>query len=328
MVLLFTHKWDMSTKKIAEWLDYYDEDFFCLQKGVDFIEISSFSIQHVENCVLNISNKVSVPLKDIKSVFFRGGHIRPKRYVDNILTPVSFEEHLRSFLHAYSVAQIELISKFLSSRFTIGNNGMGRYNKINALMEASNVGLKVPDSIITVSKEELMYFRKKHGRIITKSLDNNFSYYDKTDKIIFNQYTHLFSDQDYESIPEKFAPTLFQEYAEKAYEIRIFILLDILYPVAILSQLQDNTVVDVRNYDSKKMNRYVPCTLPQEIKNKLIRLMANCNLNTGSVDMIKSPTGEYYFLEVNPIGQFGYVSDACNYNIEHKIAQKLMTAHG
>jgi hypothetical protein len=34
--------------------------------------------------------------------------------------------------------------------------------------------------------------------------------------------------------------------------------------------------------------------------------------------------GEYVFLEVNPIGQFGMVSAPCNYNLEKKIAQYLI----
>ena len=37
--------------------------------------------------------------------------------------------------------------------------------------------------------------------------------------------------------------------------------------------------------------------------------------------MIVTPTNEYVFLEVNPVGQFNFVSELCNYYIEKNIAE-------
>ena len=47
------------------------------------------------------------------------------------------------------------------------------------------------------------------------------------------------------------------------------------------------------------------------------------NYKTGSIDMLLDSAGNYYFLEINRIGQFGMVSIPCNYNIEKKIANTL-----
>ena len=48
-------------------------------------------------------------------------------------------------------------------------------------------------------------------------------------------------------------------------------------------------------------------------------------LNTGSIDMILTPEGDYYFLEVNPVGQFGMISHPCNFYLEEKVANFLTT---
>jgi hypothetical protein len=48
------------------------------------------------------------------------------------------------------------------------------------------------------------------------------------------------------------------------------------------------------------------------------------NLNTGSIDLICTKSGEYVFLEVNPVGQFSMVSFPCNYYLEEKIADLLI----
>ena len=52
--------------------------------------------------------------------------------------------------------------------------------------------------------------------------------------------------------------------------------------------------------------------------------MQKLDLETGSIDLIKSTNGEYYFLEINPNGQFGMTSYPCNYNLEEKVALKLI----
>ena len=52
--------------------------------------------------------------------------------------------------------------------------------------------------------------------------------------------------------------------------------------------------------------------------------MKHIGLNTGSIDMIKSVDGNYYFLEVNPSGQFGMTSFPCNYNLHEKVADYLI----
>ncbi|MNR06137.1 hypothetical protein D3C85_1222000 [compost metagenome] len=47
-------------------------------------------------------------------------------------------------------------------------------------------------------------------------------------------------------------------------------------------------------------------------------------LNCASFDVIySSDDAQYYFLDLNPVGQFGMVSTPCNYNLEKEIALAL-----
>jgi D-alanine-D-alanine ligase-like ATP-grasp enzyme len=48
--------------------------------------------------------------------------------------------------------------------------------------------------------------------------------------------------------------------------------------------------------------------------------MKELNLNSGSIDFIKTKSGQYVFLEVNPVGQFGMTSYPCRYGIEKEMA--------
>lgn len=198
---------------------------------------------------------------------------------------------------------------------------------MTALLDADSVGLTIPCSIVTTQKTDALRFYATHSNIITKSFDNIFSYRDNANKTTLNQYTYLLSRADLMALPETFPPTLFQEYIEKEYEIRVFVLLDEVYAIAVFSQQQSNTQIDMRNYNMDNMNRYVPVQLPVNITDSILKFMDKCGLNTGSIDLIRAKNGRYYFLEINPIGQFGYVSDACNYNLEYIIAKKLIAAY-
>ncbi len=56
---------------------------------------------------------------------------------------------------------------------------------------------------------------------------------------------------------------------------------------------------------------------------KINAFMQDVNLNSGSLDFIYTPEREFVFLEVNPVGQFDWLSTHCNYFIEKHIADEL-----
>ena len=51
--------------------------------------------------------------------------------------------------------------------------------------------------------------------------------------------------------------------------------------------------------------------------------MKKIGLNSGSIDMIVTPSNDFVFLEVNPVGMFWQVSYPCNFYIEREIAKFL-----
>lgn len=59
-------------------------------------------------------------------------------------------------------------------------------------------------------------------------------------------------------------------------------------------------------------------------RKKIRKLMNTLNLNTGSIDVLKGIDGKYYFLEVNPVGQYLSPSISCGYCVEKNIAEWLI----
>ena len=206
-------------------------------------------------------------------------------------------------------------------------NSLGSYrkeifqNKLTTLFLAQQMGLKIPPTLVTTQKNNLRAFVQENEECITKAISNMF----KIDKANSFQSigTQLVTKAMIDKLDDTFFPTLIQKKIEKVFELRIFYLKGLFYPMAIFSQTDEQTQLDYRNYNRTKPNRNIPFVLPNDIEVKLQNLMDKLDLNTGSIDMMVTPEGEYYFLEVNPTGQFGWVSEDCNYYLEEKIAHCL-----
>ena len=94
------------------------------------------------------------------------------------------------------------------------------------------------------------------------------------------------------------------------------------YTMAIFPRKEtlDFRTVDV---NSPECLRMVPYKLPSDMKIKIKKFMKEMNLESGSIDMIVDSEDQYYFLEVNPEGQFHFLNKICNYYIETDICNFL-----
>lgn len=97
-----------------------------------------------------------------------------------------------------------------------------------------------------------------------------------------------------------------------------------MYSMAIFSQLNAHSEVDWRKSQHEQNTRSVPFLLPKKYEKPIHRLMVKLGLKTGSLDFIVNKDGQLIFLEVNPVGQFGMVSELCNYSLYHKFASFII----
>ena len=118
-------------------------------------------------------------------------------------------------------------------------------------------------------------------------------------------------------------PSIVQKRIEKRYELRIFYLDEKLSTQAFFTNKIDNNDLDYRNYSNKNSFRTSNFKLPKYISKKILKLLTNLKIDSCSLDFIVNDKLEFYFLEINPIGQFGSISLQNNLNIEKKIAEYL-----
>ncbi|MDO8366311.1 MAG: grasp-with-spasm system ATP-grasp peptide maturase, partial [Saprospiraceae bacterium] len=197
----------------------------------------------------------------------------------------------------------------------IGTYELRGVNKLVVLDQARKLGIEIPDTFIVSEKKHL----ESHEKLITKCISEVFS--PITDDGKFITYTEAVNPTKRNTA---FFPSLFQTLVEKEADIRIFILQDKVYSMAIRSQEHAQTRIDFRKYSSTNPSRYLPFKIPFTLEQKLIELMQRIRLETASIDMVLTKDGKFVFLEANPVGQFGMTSKPCNNYLEREVALSLI----
>jgi len=305
MVLIISNNSDLSTDDVIEYLDLYN------LKWIRINEDEIVKLKFLVNDIIIETSDFRIRMSEIKSCWYRRGFINNEILV---IKPTS-ENYIDSFNFKENYSLSSYFYFLLNKKKNLNNILNASVNKLCVIDNAKELGLNVPKSFIVDSKKEITKIKEN---LITKTISGD-PLIKIEDKFVSLYTTRL----EINNIPTNFAPSLVQEYITKKYELRIFYLNGDFYSMAIFSQNNTKTEVDFRKYDRVKPNRRVPYKLPKNIEIKLDKLMKETKLNCGSIDMIVTPKLDYFFLEVNPVGQFGMVSYPCNYNLESKIAKYL-----
>lgn len=324
MILILSDNFDRSTNQVIEWLNYYNARWFRINESDQIVfKALEFKNSKIEKFELLVNDEI-LNLKTVTAYWYRRGYFNWDKYLNQSVLQASpaIRSHMKleidnldRFIHLYLKHNCRYINSFLSA-----TNDKTYYSYM-----AAACGLQIPDTIISGEHTTLNTFfsANKKGGVITKAINECFGA--PVDSYMAFGGTSWVSESDISNCnaSDSLFPSLFQSYTDKLLEIRIFYFLGECYSMAIFSQGNEKTRIDFRNYDKDIPNRNVPYALPKDIESKIGQFMKEIDLDCGSIDMIVTPNLEYYFLEVNPVGQFGMVSIPCNYKLEMKIAEYL-----
>lgn len=309
MILIIAEYLDYPTTDVISWLHSFDKKVFFISNQ----ETVNVSI-HGVNSITFFIRDTSFTLNDIEAVWFRRDRIK--------LNNVPMNDIDDSFLRQYHFGAMTTIESFINYLLVnkvpcLGNPERINVNKLKVLERAKRIGLNIPKTMLADNRNEVKaYFGD--APFITKLLTplRNIKHQDK----MLNFLTFACDDAN---MSETFSLSLFQERIEKSLEVRVLYVKGTIYSKAIFSQRDEQTKEDYRNYNRQRPNREVPFQLPPLIEEQVHKLMAECELNMGTLDFIVTKDDTFIFLEINPVGQFTELSYNCNYHAEHHIAQLL-----
>lgn len=321
MVLIISNESDNTTNEVIRWLKILNKKYIRINED-DNIRICDIKISASGyNVVFCIDNKTPVSTENISSCWYRRGLLK---YDDSMLKSVQLEYgkmegHVKHTIMNDMKTLLSFLVYVIEKKNHVNSLNNCINNKLIHLLIAQSLNIPIPESEVITSKESLKNLPKAEH--ITKSISDGMHF--MRGKKYYALYTHALDKNVSENAGEEFLPTLIQKKIEKKWELRIFYLRGKLYAMAIFSQNDSKTAVDFRRYNTTRPNYFVPYALPGTLKRQLRQFMNKSGLDSGSIDMIYGLDGKYYFLEVNPVGQFGMVSSPCNYYLEKKVASLL-----
>lgn len=194
-------------------------------------------------------------------------------------------------------------------------------SKVVQLRKARELGLRVPDTLITNDPKRLVEFYHAHGGDIVVKMQKTAFWAPEAGLGLYTSKVDLDKLKHAELIRR--CPCVFQENIRKDVELRITVIGRRVFAAALRSQEVAAAHVDVR-----RATMTVPherFELPREIEKKVLGLMGAFGLQYGAIDMIVTPEGEHVFLELNPNGQFGWIEERTGLPLYAAMADLLIS---
>lgn len=260
-------------------------------------------------CVIMDEEKYLVTPESLKSVFFRSPvFIRSNK-------PYSLEKQLyRSQWSSF----IRNLTVFSDARWL--NHPMSTYqaeNKVYQLDLAKRVGLKVPETVITNDSNYLIDSKT----YIVKALDTPLFY--EAGQEMFT-YSTAATGAEIKASSLRMAPVIIQECVEDKVDLRVTVVDNRVFP-AYITKNGHGIYGDWRKTPKEEL-QYNKASIPHDIEEKLILLMKKLNLSFGGIDLMLRGN-DYYFVEINPTGEWGWIEASVRYDIHEAIVDWMVNGY-
>lgn len=264
------------------------------------------------------------PADEVTAVWYR----KP----DLVAVPSHLSKAEKSFAYEESIAAIHGLYDALGEARWISPVEALRAssNKLRQLRRASSLGFTVPRTIVTNDKDAALKFvREASGPIVYKSAGIGGMYSREGPwehgQLAGAVYTTILDRATLEVGLDHLheCPALLQEYVPKDVELRVTIVGDEVFAAEIHSQDHEESRIDWRLMDPYEVEHRAH-TLPDPVSSACVGLTKSFGLRFAAIDLIKTPDGQYAFLEVNPNGQFGWIENLTGLQISRAIARELM----
>jgi glutathione synthase/RimK-type ligase-like ATP-grasp enzyme len=186
------------------------------------------------------------------------------------------------------------------------------------LMLAESLGFNVPESLVTNDPEAFEAFLAEHAAVakpLRQALLDG-----ETEKVIFTSRIDRAKARDPRAIA--MAPMILQREVAKRSDIRVTVVGNRVFAASIESQGSAASEGDWRQGDGAALP-HAAIQLPEAVHEQCVELVRAMNLLYGAIDLIHGQDGEYWFLEINPNGQWAWIETRTGQPIAAAIVDML-----
>ncbi|WP_224361220.1 MvdC/MvdD family ATP grasp protein [Hyalangium versicolor] len=188
---------------------------------------------------------------------------------------------------------------------------------------ARALGLEVPRTLVTNSPPAVRAFAASCPSGIVTKMMTAFSVHDEQNRehVVFTTPLGPKDLEDLEGLD--LCPMTFQELIPKQIELRVTVVGQQVMAAAIDSQALPGARHDWRREGLTLIDAWKPYELPEPVRVRSLKLMDELGLNYGAFDFIVTPEGRHVFLEVNPVGEFMWLTRSPGLPIVEALADVL-----
>lgn len=317
MILIISDKDDVHADVVIEKLFVAKQKYFRLNLDIESLQKTSISYQNFEwKICIRDSNIYS---SEIKSVWVRTPFV--KLSLEEQCNP---DANLKIWKGEWNKSLIGLYFSLRGANWLIPlKEAFRAENKYFQYEVANSVGFNLPSMIVSNIKDELIDFCNSHSEVVLKFMNQEF--YKDNDNIFKGIYVNKIGKEDlYRFGNSQENPIVLQNYIEKLYEVRYIVVGDEHFVCKIDSQKSNLANIDWRRYDIPN-TPHIEILPPEEIRNNVNLLMKKLELNYGALDFIVNTKNEWYFLEINAMGQYLWIEDLTNLKISNSIMNWLIS---
>jgi glutathione synthase/RimK-type ligase-like ATP-grasp enzyme len=196
-------------------------------------------------------------------------------------------------------------------------------NRVLQLELARAAGLETPRSLTTNDPAAVRDFFDACGGAMVVKMLSSFSVADRKGReqvVMTNDFTRAMLER-IESVA--MCPMTFQEKLDKKLELRITIAGHEVFAAAVDSSRSASGGTDWRRANDEFSDQWKAYELPPFLRDRLVALLDELRMNYGAIDVIVTPDDRFVFLEVNPVGQFGWIEESTGQPIAAALAGLL-----
>lgn len=196
-------------------------------------------------------------------------------------------------------------------------------NKPQQLAIAQDEGAAIPPTLLTNLSDAARAFGQQQGPLITKLLHAGLI---RGRSGSFMMATSAVDEDDLAALDDSqlaLSPSLFQARLDKAVEARALVIGERVLAATVDAQQTAGAEVDWRQGYGDLRQTFSPIELPADFAAALVRIAKRLGLHYGAVDLILTPEGEWVFLEINPVGEWGWLHE-CGVPVADAVAELLL----
>ncbi len=308
--LFISNRNDVTTDYLISKFKEYSSDFL----RIDSEDINLIDIEYNDKHGTLVSiDDSTYELSQVKSAYYRRAPTTFASVEDELDKPYLYNERRHFFEGIYlginGCKWINPIFKTYSGE-----------RKLMQLSLAKRIGLHIPETIVTNKLIKAKEFISKNRDCIVKPISHGLQ---QRDNSFYSIYTTPVNSQQFTELQltETFdTPIFLQKQVPNKLDIRVTIVGEKIFSVSI--EKNNSEEVDWRKPSIEKT--YREHKLPKIISDKLITINNQLGLIYSAIDLILQPNGQYVFLEVNPVGEWGWIEKEVGCEITTTLINELL----